>query len=237
MLVAISASTALGRPARRTSAAPWRYAHREARAEATLDGVPATELVCWPHIKQQTCTCDGTCAHLWAGLCGAAIAGALGSGRGCRSSRCLKTHPEDALAELVAWRQEANGGRPPALGSVAAPALRADVHAASRSVTSAAASSAEPPRCSLPPQAVLDVLERRRADSTHLGALLAAPWLRGALEDARVRRLFARDSRAVRKDASEAWAAVLQARPLPSRKGKRRVRSARSALTSLLHPV
>ena len=155
--------------------------------------------MCWNHVTQrEPCTCGGSCAHLWPGLCGAAISGALGSGRGCRSSRCRKPHPTDALAELLEWQRAANGGRPPALGAVSA---AAEVeNQPSRSVWSSAAAAAPgtppplgaPPlpsvapsverRCTLPPRAARDVLQRRASESAHLAALLTASWLDGALE-------------------------------------------------------
>ena len=56
------------------------------------------------------------------------------------------------------------------------------------------------------------MLQRRAGDSAHLASLLAAPWLERALEDDRTRRLFAGNSKAVRKEATEAWAVIGQVR-------------------------
>ena len=56
------------------------------------------------------------------------------------------------------------------------------------------------------------MLQRRVGDSAHLASLLAAPWLERALEDDRTRRLFAGNSKAVRKEATEAWAVIGQVR-------------------------
>jgi hypothetical protein len=86
-----------GRPAR-SQAADW------ARLAVAWDSLRHDLALKAASGERESHVVLGAGAHLWAGLCGAAISGALGSGRGCRSSRCRKPHPAAALAELLAWQ-------------------------------------------------------------------------------------------------------------------------------------
>ena len=66
--------------------------------ERTLDGIRATELICWEFVRGMVdCKCGGTRAHICHRACGGAINAALGGKHTCRKqNRCRFSHPEPA---------------------------------------------------------------------------------------------------------------------------------------------
>ena len=78
-------------------------------AESTIDGHRATDLICWPYMRNHgECGCDGTKAHILKGACGGSVSALLGGRHVCRRKggrTCHIWHPElaEVHAELERW--------------------------------------------------------------------------------------------------------------------------------------
>ena len=73
-------------------------------SELTLDGIKATDLICWPHLLGHACRASCTQFHLTPNVCVGAIKAALDAGR-CRYGSCppcKREHlpPTEILASL-----------------------------------------------------------------------------------------------------------------------------------------
>ena len=105
---------------------------RETRVELTLNGLNATDLVCWPVIRgaHDWCECEGAKAHLFGGYCAGSINEALGAPkrRHCKKAQgtCKRRHPAsgvEVVEALKAWHA-ASGRGGSTVGRAKAPELR-----------------------------------------------------------------------------------------------------------------
>jgi hypothetical protein len=189
---------------------------RKRMREVTISGAPAVDILCWPFIKGQPCNCDGMLAHIFPGGCGKAISGALGACEGCdRGAQCGKPHPDSVLESLTAWHEETLG--PVELGTVSVVAAHlqsrggvADAPLMSRSTrTALGLSDEQPPRCTVPPAAVLQRLQRHAEGKAHVQRLLDEPFVHEMLGVAAERRLLAQRVRPLRLAPRMAHATAL----------------------------
>ena len=179
----------------------------------TADGVLCTELLCWPYMRGEACTCDGKLAHILQGACGRNIN--LGFGRhrakSCGFARCNATsHPseDDCHSAVAAWWRETRGAEaefgkqpPPAPANTAARGERSTVSAQEEGAGK---------RCTLPASKLREHLARHEGESKHLDAFLQDPMLEEMLRDERLRALLAMRSRV--KEVTEAWSVCEQVR-------------------------
>ena len=175
------------------------------------DGVLCTELLCWPYMRGEACTCDGQLAHILQGACGRNIN--LGFGRhrakSCGFARCNATsHPsaDECHSAVAAWWRETRGAEaefgkqpPPAPANTAARGERSTVSAREEGAGK---------RCTLPASKLREHLARHEGESKHLDAFLQDPMLEEMLRDERLRALLAMRSRV--KEITEAWSVCEQ---------------------------
>jgi hypothetical protein len=185
------------------------YRYSKPRREIAIDGIQASNLVCWEHIKGKDCV--GTCAgraHLWAGACGKAISGALGCCSGCEWPSCFKPHPENVVESLVHWREDFTG-LPAVLGTV--PLVTSSVEQGRSAVT--AIGGAAEPECTVPAHVVRARFERHAANgASHIQMLLTEGFIDALLDRPIERRLLSR--RGSLKEVSEAYGVLAQIREL-----------------------
>ena len=190
------------------------HAARDAPTTLTIGGVPCADVICWPYLRGEECSCGGTRAHVFRNGCGRAVNSALSAQAApCRHGATCKrgVHPtaDDVRRELSAWWRATHGGEPEfAHAAVAAAAPPPD---ASRSTTSAAGASASR-RCTLPAARLLELLSIHASDSPHIEKFLAEPCFAAMVGDDRVRRLFEMRSRV--KEMGEAYSVLQQLRAL-----------------------
>ena len=181
----------------------------------SVDGVPCTELLCWPYIQREfsrPCTCAGQLAHILQGACGRSVNVGFGRRRakGCDLVGCAATsHPsaDECHGALAAWWHKTRGveakfGKqpPPAPANTAARGER----------STASAQEGVGRRCTLPASKLREHLARHEGESKHLAAFLQDPMLEEMLRDERLRALLAMRSRV--KEVTEAWSVCEQAR-------------------------
>ena len=166
------------------------YERRTSASELLLDGTACGDLICWPHILSQPCTCAGDRAHLWRGACAGAVNEALGNGRrGCRfgRARCHREHldPAQIRNELEAWwRAHRHGKTEESIWSTASRPNSA-LHGGGRStatstgrITPADVSTGITcSLCSSDDDDVLARLRRRTSESPYLARFLDSPAL------------------------------------------------------------
>ena len=188
----------------------YAYGGSKRLRELTLDGIRATDLVCWAHVKQRPCDCEGTKAHLFAGACGRHISGSFGASDGCRrgGARCSQPHPEGVSATLTAWYAERHGVP---VQSAVAP-LMGPHNTTSRSASTATLGTGAAAHCTVPPSQVLERLRRHATSSTHVAQLVEADFLADMLAQPASRRLLTQ--RGALKEISEAYAAAASVRRL-----------------------
>lgn len=186
--------------------------------ELTLDGVRATDLICWDHITGRGgCSCGGAKAHIFEKACGGAINLALGGLHVCRrsSEACQHVHPppDEVRAVLGVWWSERNGGREPIWG-VAAPVTsnRANnaMHGGDRATATAsgeeAAHGGKP--CTVPVEVQLERIAKYETSSAHLRRFLREPFLPTITSNEALRGLLT--MRKCAKEVSEAYGAAGQ---------------------------
>ena len=190
------------------------------RREATINGVPAVDLICWPYVKgvDGRCECDGRLAHLFRGVCGKHISGELGAGVGCtRGEACKNVHPQlDALAALVEWHEAVIG--PAELGTVSLVSPRHDQLPGELSRSAAtAAGLGVAATCTASPELVMSRLQKHAASSVHVQMLLETAFLPELLASDCDRRLLS--GRGAPKEISEAFAAADEVRRIVAELG------------------
>ena len=180
----------------------------------TAEGVLCAELLCWPYMRGEACTCDGKLAHILKGACGRNIN--LGFGRhrakSCGFARCNATsHPseEECHRAIAAWWRETRGAEPE-FGKRPPPAPANTAARGERSTLSAQEGAGK--RCTLPASKLREHLARHEGESKHLHAFLRDPMLEAMLSDERLRALLAMRSRV--KEVTEAWSVCEQVRAL-----------------------
>lgn len=185
-----------------------RQGEAETRSEVSLNGVPASSLICWPFVRGGACTCGGKLAHRFDNVCAGALNEALGSRRGCRygAEACKKAHVTRAqvLDTLGGWWQQERSTEPPTWGTVG----RGNTAAQGERSTASSAGTAgfEAPRCTVPASTVLERLCRHSEESGYITAFLNEEWLDELLADDAMRSLLG--MRKAAKEITEAYGAA-----------------------------
>ena len=207
--------------------ARWKYTERPARQQVTVNGILATELLCWDFMggKPERCVCEGTRAHALELCCFGAVNDALGVAKKltCRKRGCTKRHPAvaEVLTALEQWHV-ATTGELPVIGVAKAPMLREIAGASAATATSTAAAAAAEPlaelsakphqqsafqlrgqRCSVPAEVVRSRLSRKGEANPYVARFVREPFFEAMLADDRLRQLLC--ARKAAKEISEAY--------------------------------
>ncbi len=196
-------------------------------AEASLNGEPASSLICWAHVDGRPCECaPGALCHEFGGCCRGWLLGALGARkrRACRAGAACAggSHPpaDTVVDTLSAWWRDARGSEPRWGAHLT---RNSKISGGERSATTSGgggddAARSAPPRCTLPTPILLDRIRRHAHESVHVARFVDEPWLPPALASSEaVRALFARKRAA--KEVSEAYAVASRLPALLARLG------------------